>query len=175
MAAHVTLTCAKSNAVPDGARWQLRWNGTLADNGDGMQPAEPLSPPYPVLAGPFPLWSFGKAGVGNEPCGEGYCGIHENYGPSRGCGLGPCGVGDCGLNTDVVTFSTAEVLPALRDGDYTFWIEYLGPLSEPSDSMAQVNVTVIGTPRPPSRLTYTGWDAEQGTIGLAWDASPDVE
>lgn len=173
MAAHIRLSFALSNTVPDGATYNVRWDGQVASNGDGA-PVESPAPPYGVLSGARPLWVFGKAGVGNEACGAGHCGIHENYGPGRGCGLGPCGVGECGLNAELAEFCTDEVLPALRDGTYAFYVEMVGPYGAVSASMAEQSVEVAGPPRPPANVRFTGWNGTNETIGLAWTASPDV-
>jgi len=82
-------------------------------------------------------------------------------------------VGEHGLYGDLIEWSTAAVLPSLRDGSYRFAVRFEDELGNPqSDPLQVVTVEVAGEPRPPTELRMIGF--ADGQLSLGWSHSPDL-
>lgn len=175
MAAHVEISFVRRNLWPAGVRYRVLWNGTIAANGDGLpnaNPAAPVNEDSP-LSEAIPIWPKGKAGVGDEPIGDGVIGEPANFAAGYGAGDGAVGDGEAGLHGNRVTWSTRSVLPALRDGSYTFAVRLEDELGNvQAAALATATILVAGVPRPPTGLRYVGYS--NGAVQLAWRHSPDL-
>lgn len=176
MAAHVRLSFLRRNAWPAGLRYHVLWNGGVASNGDGIPNADPsaaVDADNPLTPAPVEVWPLGKAGIGDEPAGDGVVGEPSNFGAGFGAADGAAGDAEAGLYGDRLSWGTQSVLPALRDGTYKFAIRFedeAGTIQ--TDALIVATIVVAGVPRPPRNLQFTGYSG--GSVGLSWTASPDM-
>jgi len=178
MAAHVRLRLLRLNTWPDGMRARVLWNGQLdAENGDGKpadNPADPVDTDNPLTPEPVEIWPVGKAGDGYERDGAGIDGFPQNAWPGYGDGEGIDGEGEDGVYNDYLTWTTAIVLPTLRDGIYKFAVRFEDALGTvQTDSLIEATITLGGVPRPPIELASDGYSG--GNLDLSWIHSPDLE
>jgi hypothetical protein len=177
LAAHATLRFVRLNAWPAGVRFRVLWNGTRdAATGEGKpnaNPAAAVDEASPLTPSPIEIWPRGKAGHGMGPHGRGLHGRGANWHPGYGYGKGLHGKGEHGLYCDYVEWTTAGVLPTLRDGVYKFAVrledEY-GTVQ--TESLVEVSITIKGVPRAPRNVRRVSFASGQLTV--AWDHSLDL-
>jgi hypothetical protein len=176
VAAHVKLRFVRLNRWAAGVRYVVLWNGQLDAGGDGKpnaNPAAAVDEVNPLTAQPIECWPVGKAGYGMGPHAKGLHGHAANWHPGYGHGKGVHGRGEYGLYNDYLEWSTAGVLPTLRDGTYRFAIrleDQHGTVQ--SDALQEVAIEVRGTPRPPRNLRMVSYAA--GNLTVAWEHSLDL-
>jgi len=173
MAANVTLTWIRRNELPVGTRAHVCWNGSIDAYGEGRPTAGAVSQASPLTPQSFEVWAAGKAGFAGEPFGMGVFGLPGNYGSGFGFGEGLLGEGPFGEHVDAASWSTSELLPTLRDGLYKFAVlmeDELG--TDQVEPLAEAEVLVAGTPRPPRDPRLVSFAA--GVLTVGWTHSPDL-
>lgn len=168
-----TVSIRRRHDVEPGLSVAFYGDLTRASNADGLPGGG--SPDYAsALASGIPLWPFGQRSM----YGGGYC--HHPFArpgmaSARGVGFAAAGYAMGGYCVPTSPLNWQVPFP-LRDGDYVFGIRLADRLGNEATTPAmEVALTIAALPRPAVDARLESYDAGTKMIGVAWQASPDVE